>query len=58
MGHEKQYCKLQVMAKKLEVIIKQENAYMLNESKDSEVIYSIHVPYKIHSYFSEAWNSS
>ena len=54
MGHEKQYRKLQVMAKKLVVIIKQENAYMLNESKDSEVIYSIHVPYKIHSYFSEA----
>jgi len=42
------------MVKKLVVKIKQENAFILNESKDSEVIYSIHVPFKINSYFIEA----
>jgi hypothetical protein len=39
------------MSKKLVVEAVQGKPYILDQSNDSEVIFSIHVPFKIHSEF-------
>jgi len=39
------------MSKKLVTEVVQRKPYILDESNDSEVIFSIHIPFKIHSDF-------
>jgi len=41
------------VGKKLVTEVKQERAYVLNESNNSEAIFSLHVPFKTNSYFVE-----
>ena len=39
------------MPQKLVIDVKQEEPYVLNESNDSEVIFSLHIPFKVRSEF-------